>query len=240
MLISKYKKLLFSLILVGVFISFFSFHAFAETQYVSDKLIITMREGQGNEYKIIKTLRSGTPVEVIEEVEQYMRVRTDDGNEGWVLKRYITSDTPKPIIIEGLKGKIEKLKATIEKLEKEKASIKDDLNATKKDHAVKAGDLEKSLSDKNNEISALTRQLQETTRKYNIFVEASKDVVSVVNERDMLKKEKKDLTIERDKLRTENDNLIEKRMIYWFLAGAGVFFFGWVSGKLSRKKKRYY
>jgi SH3 domain protein len=56
----------------------------------------------------------------------------------------------------------------------------------------------------------------------------------------MLNKENKDLTIERDKLRTENDNLIEKRMIYWFLAGAGVFFFGWMSGKLSRKKKKYY
>jgi SH3 domain protein len=199
-----------------------------------------MREGQGNEYKIIKTLRSGTPVEVIEEQEQYLRVRTEAGDEGWVLKRYITPEIPKPIIIAGLKGKIEKLKATIEKLEKEKTSIKDDLNATKKDHTVKAGDLEKSLSDKNNEISALTKQLQDTNRKYNIFVEASKDVVSVVNERDMLNKENKDLTIERDKLRTENDNLIEKRMIYWFLAGAGVFFFGWMSGKLSRKKKKYY
>ncbi len=240
MLISKYKKLLFSLILVSMFISYFSFYAFAETQYVSDKLVITMREGQGNEYKIIKTLRSGTPVEVIEEEETYMRVRTEDEKEGWVLKRFITHDTPKPIIIAGLKGKIEKLKATIEKLEKEKTSIKDDLNATKKDHTVKARDLEKSLSDKDNEISALTRQLQDTTRKYNIFVEASKDVVSVVNERDMFKNENKDLTIERDKLRTENDNLIEKRMIYWFIAGAGVFFFGWLSGKLSRKKKRYY
>jgi SH3 domain protein len=240
MAISKHKKTLFTLTIVILCLSLFSLQAYAETQYVSDTLIITMREGQGNEYKIIKTLRSGTPVEVVEEVDKYMRVRTEDGKEGWVLKRYITPDTPKPVIIAGLKSEIDKLNATIEKIKKERTSLKGDLDAVNQDHAIKIQDLQKSIADKDNEIAALTKQLQDTTRKYNVFVESSKDVVSVVNERDMLRKENNDLSEERDKLRTENDNLIEKRMIYWFLAGAGVFFFGWVSGKLSRKKKRYY
>ena len=68
----------------------------AETQYVSDQLIITLREGKGNEYKIIKTLKAGTPLEIIEENERYLKVRTESGSEGWVLKQYVTEETPKP------------------------------------------------------------------------------------------------------------------------------------------------
>ena len=39
----------------------------ADTQYVSDKLIITMRDGKSTDFKIIKTLKTGTPVDVLEE-----------------------------------------------------------------------------------------------------------------------------------------------------------------------------
>jgi SH3 domain protein len=237
--ISTYKKVFFLLIVAGIFFSF-SFHVYAETRYVTDRLIITMREGKGNEYKIIKTLKTGTPVQVIEEDDQYMRVRLQDGTEGWVLKRYISTDTPKPVIIAGLKKEIDSLKATMEQLKKDKKTIQNDLDTATQSNSATVKDLEKSLNDKDNEIAGLTRQLQETTGKYKTLADASKDVVSVVNERDMLRKENKDLTDERDRLKTENDNLIEKRMIYWFLAGAGVFFFGWLSGKVSRKKKRYY
>ena len=82
----------------------------AETQYVSDKLIITMRSGEGIDYKIIKVLHTGTPVEIIEGGDKYLKVRAE-GAEGWVLKQYITKEIPKTTVISGLKGEIERSNA---------------------------------------------------------------------------------------------------------------------------------
>ena len=77
--IIRFKLITFSLMLIPFIISVGI--VCAETQYVSDQLVITLREGQGNEYKIIKMLKTGTPLEIIEESELYLKVRTESGNE---------------------------------------------------------------------------------------------------------------------------------------------------------------
>ncbi|MGD8711810.1 MAG: hypothetical protein PVG50_03130, partial [Thiohalophilus sp.] len=49
----------------------------AQYQYVSDQLIITLRNGKGNTYQILKTLPTGTRLEVLETTDEgYTRVRT--------------------------------------------------------------------------------------------------------------------------------------------------------------------
>ena len=65
--------------------------AFAETQYVSDTLEITMRSGKGTNFGITRMLRSGTPVEVLatDKKSGYTQVRTKSGKEGWVLSRFL-------------------------------------------------------------------------------------------------------------------------------------------------------
>ena len=73
--------------------------ALAAGRYVSDELVIMMRSGQGEQYKIIKMLKAGTPLEVLEEGDAYLQVRAPDGTEGYVLKQFTSTDTPKPIII---------------------------------------------------------------------------------------------------------------------------------------------
>ena len=65
--------------------------AAADTRYVGDELVITLRQGKGTDYKIIRTLKSGTPFEVLEEGKSYLKVRTEDGVEGYVLRQYVTS-----------------------------------------------------------------------------------------------------------------------------------------------------
>ena len=55
---------------------------FGATGYVSDQLLITLRQGKGNQYKIIRTLKTGTPMEILERGDTYFRVRTQRGEEG--------------------------------------------------------------------------------------------------------------------------------------------------------------
>ncbi|MGD8927068.1 MAG: hypothetical protein PVG20_09465, partial [Thioalkalispiraceae bacterium] len=73
------KSILISLILACLL----PLQAYAANKYVSDHLVITMRTGQGNQFEIIKTLISGTKLEVLEETDTgYTKVRLADGTEG--------------------------------------------------------------------------------------------------------------------------------------------------------------
>lgn len=67
----------------------------AKTMYVDDSLSITVRSGEGTQFRILKSdLTSGTRLELLQAGESgYSLVRTPDGVEGWVLSRYLT-DSP--------------------------------------------------------------------------------------------------------------------------------------------------
>ena len=211
----------------------------AEIQYVSDQLIITMRDGQGNEYKIIKMLKAGTPLEIIEESEQYLKVRTESGSEGWVLKQYVTSETPKHEIIADLKKKIDRLNIKIEQYKKDKESLQDELKTAKSDHNNKIRDLQQNVSASKGKEEQTSRDLKEITEKYLTLLKDSKDVVLLVKERDNIKASNSELQTKTEQLQKENDELKRAQMIWWFVAGGGVFFVGWIVGKVSRQKRFY-
>jgi SH3 domain protein len=220
----------------------------ADTQYVSDKLIITMRSGAGADYKILKTLHTGTPVEILEKTDKYYKVRTTDAKEGWVLKQYITAELPKATVISGLKremerskarlkGETEKSKARIEKLNREMAGLRGSLKSEKGLRRKDVRALEMGVSEYKDKISETTRQLKELRGKHAKLVEDSADVVKVVSERDALKEEFALIAAENDDLSQENKRLLTRNMIYWFLAGGGVFLLGWIIGQISRRRK---
>ena len=211
----------------------------AETQYVSDQLVITMREGQGNQYTIIKMLKAGTPLEIIEESDQYLKVRTESGSEGWVLKQYVTSEIPKPEIIAGLKKTIDRLNTKIEQYIKDKESLQDELKTAKSDHTKKIRDLQQTLSSSRGMAEQASGDLKEITEKYNALLRDSKDVVLLVKERDNIKASNSELQAKTERLQQENDKLRRSQMIWWFAAGGGVFFVGWIVGKVSRQKRFY-
>lgn len=211
----------------------------AETQYVSDQRIITMRTGQGNEYKIIEMLKTGTPLEIIEESEQYLKVRTKSGSEGWVLKQYITRETPKPEIIAGLEKEIDRLNTKIEQYKKDKESLQDELKTAKSNHNKKIRDLQQNVSSSRGNAEQTSKELKEITEKYDALLSSSKDVVYLMKERDSLKASIGELQTKTEQLQKENDKLTHSQMIWWFVAGGGVFFVGWIIGKISRQKRFY-
>ncbi|MBW1673960.1 MAG: TIGR04211 family SH3 domain-containing protein [Deltaproteobacteria bacterium] len=211
----------------------------ADRRYVSDMLLITLRAGEGREYRVIKTLKTDTPVEVLEESEDYLRVRTDEGEEGWVAKQYITSEVPKSVVIGELKKETSKLNARIEELEKDQASLLEQFEITKQSHAVKVEELEKNASNRRKEASRLEIKLAQITEKHNTLIDQSKNVVDLISEHKRLQAKNVSLNTRVEHLQKENTDLRNTRRLQWFLAGGGVFFIGWIVGKVSRKKKYY-
>lgn len=235
--ITSLKLIIFSLMLFPFILP--AGIVYAETQYVSDQLVITLREGQGSEYKIIKMLKTGTPLEIIEESEQYLKVRIESGSEGWVLKQYVAKEIPKTIIIAGLEKEIDLLNSRIEQYKEDKKSHQDELNTTKSDYNENISNLQHKVSTISANAERTSKDLKEITKKYDALLKHSKDVVQLVQERDNIKASNKDLLSRTERLQRENDELRHSQMIWWFAAGGGVFFVGWIVGKISRQKKFY-
>jgi SH3 domain protein len=231
--IRKIKFIFLFALLIPLSVSVGSTHA--DTRYVSDMLILTLREGQGPQYKIIRTLKTGTPIEVLEESTRYLRVRTQEGEEGWVEKQYISPEEPKAVILAGLKKETNRLKARVEELEIDQAALLDQLNAAKQSHTAKV-----------KEASRLNMELRQITEKYSALLDKSGNVAELIKENDLLYRENERLQAANDRLNTEAKHpqqeiarLRRTEMLWLFLAGAGVFFVGLIVGKIS-KKKRYY
>ena len=211
----------------------------ADRRYVSDMLLITLRAGEGREYRVIKTLKTDTPVEVLEESEEYLRVRTDEGEGGWVAKQYISSEVPKSAIIGGLKEETSKLNTRIKELEKDQASLLEQFEVATQSHTVKVEELEKNASNRKKEASRLKIELAQITKKHNTLIDQSKNVVDLISEQKRLQAKNVNLDTRVEHLQKENSDLRSTRRLQWFLVGGGVFFIGWIAGKVSRKKKYY-
>ena len=208
------------IILIPILLLFLSIsgQALADTRYVDDELTITMRQGMGEQYKIIKMLKTGTSVEILEEIGNYFKARTKDGTEGYVLKQFVSAAPPKTFVIARLEKDIDRLKSKLQTMESQE------------------GELKNQLADK----GQTEKMLAEVTAQYEELKEKSDNVVQLASDRDRLESENISLSTEVQELRNENEQMFFTGMIKWFLAGGGVFFLGWVIGKVSRKKKRMY
>ncbi len=200
---------------------------YADTRYVSDQLVITVRTGPGNKFQILETLKTDSSLEILEETADHYKARTKKGTEGYVLKQYVTKDTPKKLVIA--------------RLEKEKAALERRLNQAKEESQQQV----QVASSEQAKVGALTSDLKHTTDElakvsnaFEDLKERSAGVVELTSERDQLLEENTRINSELTVLQEENKDFHRSNMIQWFLAGGGVFFFGWLIGKISRKQKR--
>ncbi len=199
----------------------------AETRYVSDQVLITLRRGPGTEYKILKNLKTGTPLEVLEEGETWFMVRHQDGTEGYVLSQYLTGELPKTIVIARLQKEKERLQSRIA-----------ELGTRAQNWTSEKEELQRQISDIQQAFKKEKSERVTVSRDFKNLQEAAKNVSDLLAERERLKAENEKFASELLQLREENEKLLRKAIIKWFLAGGGVLLVGWLMGKSSRTKKR--
>jgi len=222
------------------FVFVFTGVAVAETLYVTDQLVITVRRGKSAQHAIIKTVKTGTPLEVLESVEgePYVKVRLQSGEEGYALRQYLSSKTPKPVIIARLQKEVKQLQNKLEEVEGKRDQLADNLQTIQTETSSKEEELSSYTSGLEKELAGTKQDLQSLKEKYDILLDKSKKVMDISTERDSLLENNSLLTSEVRLLREEKSKLMRSGMIKWFLAGGGVFFFGWLVGKVSRRKKQ--
>ena len=196
----------------------------AETQYVSDHLIITVRSGQGSQYQIIKTLPSGTRLNVLETTDTgYTRIETPDGVEGWVRTQYLTSEPVASEILAKTEAQLAKTKAELSKIRESYATLR-------KEHASLSQETKKLSSEKEKADAELAR-VSEVAKKPIILDRMNREL------------QERNVSLEKDlqRLNQENHALKDRSQREWFIAGALVLFGGMLLGfilpKLRSRKR---
>ena len=195
-----------------------SFSAQAQTQYVSDHLVITVRTGQGAQFQIIKTLESGEHVKVLETTDTgYTQIETSDGVEGWVRTQYLADE---PVASEKLVKAESRLLETRASLKK----IKEKFSSLSAEHKV--------LSE--NQLSLNTNKKQLDTELARLNEVAKKPILLDKQNREL---QQKNVTLEKDlqRLNQENHSLKDRSQREWFIAGALVLFGGIILGLIIPK-----
>jgi len=190
----------------------------ADIQYVSDQLIITLRSGQGSQYQIIKTLPSGSRLEVLEHTTSgYTKVLTQDGIEGWVRSQYLINEPT-------AQARLEKATKRLIRLKAQNTKLKTDLQTTRK--SVKELDSErKDLLSKHQANSVELKHLTEVAAKPILLDKENREL------------KQQNISLEKDlqRVQQENQSFKDRSQREWFIAGAGVLLGGMLLGLLIPK-----
>jgi len=189
-------------------------NAMAETRYVSDRLEIQMRTGKGTQFRILRMLPSGTPVEILETDQEngYTRVRVPGGVEGWVLSRLLMKGR-------AARDKLADAEKRLASLELENRKLSSALGELRK--AKGSGDKQLSQFDKEN------RKLKQELE--NIRRTASSSLAIDAENREL---KSRIVAYERQvqSLQQENSGLKDRTARDWFMVGAGVIILGMIIG----------
>jgi len=85
----------------------------AETLYVIDKVYVGMRTDLTEGSAVVKTVESGTALEVLERFERFARVREPQGAEGWIDTRYLVPDPPARLRLDKLQSELQTTRAQL-------------------------------------------------------------------------------------------------------------------------------
>ena len=199
----------------------------ATKAYVTDSFEITLRTGPGNENKIIATLFSGRPLEVLGTRGEWSQVKVlDGGKEGWVLSRYLVTRFPWEV--------------QAKKLQEDSVSLNAKLNR-----------LEKEFSDESQKRQALVAELKQKTQEFDAlskeYLELKKGAEGYLRLKTIHEATEKDLKAaqsELSKVTAENAALRSSEQNRWFLSGAAVLLcgllIGGIAGRQQKKRRSLY
>ncbi|MGM0449522.1 MAG: TIGR04211 family SH3 domain-containing protein [Pseudomonadota bacterium] len=179
----------------------------AETQYVDDVIYVPVRSGPGSEYRIVESaLRSGTPVEVLEQDEEtgYARVRFGDDEEGYIATRFLSTDR---IAEERLEEVQQQLGSTEEQLSETESRLEE---------------TQSELDQAQEEKESLESELAETSDELERIRTISEDAINLEERNRELREERQELRKEVELLTNENQRLEDSRESSYLLTGGGL------------------
>ncbi len=188
----------------------------AETRYISDEFEVTMRSGTSTSNSIIKMLRSGEAVTVLEDdvASKYSLVETEDDKQGYVLTRFLMQSPAAKQTLAELRTDFSRQQ---ERIEEQTAEI-DALN--------------QALTQERSDNNALKNTLRASEQELAQVREAAQNTLSILEQNNRLKSVVEELRQQKAALTDENAELKDTTRLDWFVRGGAVSLVAFVIGIL--------
>lgn len=194
----------------------------AQTRYVSDELVINFRSLPSNEGRILKSLTSGTRLEVLEmqEAGEWARVRTRDGSEGWVRQQYLVDQPVAADRLEAANREVERLTRTVADLRERLATV------------------QSARSEAEQRTSALSSRVEELEQELSEIKRISSGAMEMAAENQRLNELNARLRDELNDLVSERDRLASNSRERWLMIGGGLVLGGLLLGMIIKSRPR--
>lgn len=199
--------------------------AHAEDRWVTDDFEVMMRSGKSNKQRIVRQLKSGSRLELIQVDEEsgFSEVRLSSGDTGWVLTRYLRSTPTAKLRLPELENRLENSVEQNRKLRKEIDELKQERQALQRDTA---------------ELQRSNRSLQDQVDR---ITKLSSGTIEVDEQNQLLKQQLADSEAKVSALEIDNGRLASRSDREWFMVGGGVLALGLLLGlilpRISWRKK---
>jgi SH3 domain protein len=195
--------------------------AVADTWYVKPSAEVPIRSGQGTDFKILAVVPDGLMVEILEEEDPWAKVRTPGGTEGWMLKRYLSSDLPLSEAVASLKAQKAELETINEETNRQLAEVS------------------AAYTRSEEELRACTTERDAIRQEYQTLREDTADVIKIKQTLSKKIQESDEAGKQLAAIKLENDELRRNTTLMWFLAGGFLLIVGWIIGMMTgRSRKR--
>ncbi len=192
----------------------------AQTLYIQPTAEIPLRRGQGSQYAIIAVVKDGSSVQLLEESDDWARVLLDNGKDGWLLRRYLSTQRPPNQQVDILSRENVLLTEKNVLLEKQLQELSDLNGRTEQELSACLA----ARTDIRDELESLQNDTVDVQRTKKSLAEASVEIAQLHNQ----------LT----DLQIENTVLKKNESIKWFLVGTGVLLSGWLLGRFTKSNKK--
>jgi SH3 domain protein len=89
----------------------------AAADWVRDEIHVNMRTGPGTRYRITQVLKSGDQARRIDATDDWIKVRTAEGQEGWIPNGYMSKEPPASLALPETRAKLTRAESQIQDLE---------------------------------------------------------------------------------------------------------------------------
>lgn len=197
------------IILLFFVILSFDMTAHAESRYVTDQVLISLRPAQNDTAPPLEYLPTGMRVELIEDLGPFLKIKSATGKIGFARSKYFIPTPPSQSIAVA-------------------TGIEEQLNAALKANADLTSEIER--------LKTIPAKLVQTESPQKT-AEAQGEIAAIRQERDLLKIEVDRLKEVRKG--SPVAAVPAGSQMQWFLAGAAILLVGWFAGKSSRQKRRF-
>lgn len=178
----------------------------AETRYVTDRILLGIHTLPDATSTLVKSVPSGTKLDVIETVEGFLQVRLEDGTEGWVSAGFVMEEVPATRRYDVLAHQYEQTTQELDKLKVDFEKNNRELQV-RRDQVSNANTTIKELKKRSSGKVVVDPEMENKLSTSLLEVEELKEKIKQLESKPepALNVEEKNITAELEKIKVQND-----------------------------------